>query len=281
MHRHVGYLLLLPFGLLAYTHSIQAACIDPAQLAHSTVSITRYFDDAEREINRGRVGVRGTGWFLSPTTIVTAEHVTAGMNLSTEVWKPIEIVDGDGSQLISARIQRLAGAQAERLAVIELQRAVSAARIVEVRGKPLMPEEQVMTLAYLEGRLHPVTGRFVLYGDDGKLAGMALLEVYEGDNRLVIDHGASGAPVVDCDGRVAAVVSNVFTQSIVFASREIRISTAWGMPNVLSVPVQVLDDSSKSNETEVLQRHSSAAIADDAGGSDIVGRPPNNRVLLP
>jgi hypothetical protein len=45
-------------------------------------------------------------------------------------------------------------------------------------------------------------------------AGTALL--YEGDNRLVIDHGASGASVVDCDGRVAAVVSNVFTQSLVF-----------------------------------------------------------------
>lgn len=281
MHRGIGYLLLVPFVLLVYMQSIQAACIDPAQLAHSTVSITRYFEEAERDTYRDLVGVRGTGWFLSPTTIVTAEHVTAGMKLSTEVWKPIEVADGDGSQLIAARIQRLAGAQAERLAVIELQRAVSAARIVEVRRKPLVPEEQVVTLAYPAGRLHPVAGRFVRFGDVGKLAGMVLLEVYEGDNRLVIDHGASGAPVIDCDGRVAAVVSNVFTQSIVFASREIRISTAWGMPNVVSVPVQVLDDSPKSTETEVLQRHSSAAFADDAGASDSVGRPANNRVLLP
>ena len=35
--------------------------------------------------------------------IVTAEHVTAGMRLSTEDWKPLEIVDGDGSQFIAAR----------------------------------------------------------------------------------------------------------------------------------------------------------------------------------
>lgn len=90
-------------------------------------------------------------------------------------------------------------------------------------------------------------GRFVRFGDDGKLAGMALLEFYEGENRLVIDHGASGAPVIDCDGRVAAVISNVFTQSIVWASRQIRISTAWGMPNVVSVPVQALDEFAQAN----------------------------------
>lgn len=133
-----------------------------------------------------------------------------------------------------------------------------------------MPEEQIMMLAYPAGRPHPVAGRFVHFGDNGKLEGMALLEVYEGDNRLIIDHGASGTPVIDCDGRVAAVVSNVFTQSIVFASREIRISTAWGMPNVVSVPVQALDGSPRSTETEVLQRDSSAAFADGAGGSDAV-----------
>ena len=69
--------------------------------------------------------------------------------------------------------------------------------------------------------------------------------MYEGDDRLVIDHGASGAPVVDCDGRVAAVVSNVFTQSLVWACRQIRSSTAWGMPNVVSVPVLALDDLSR------------------------------------
>jgi hypothetical protein len=36
---------------------------------------------------------------------------------------------------------------------------------------------------------------------------MALLEMYDGDDRLVLDHGASGAPVFDCMGRIVAVVS--------------------------------------------------------------------------
>jgi hypothetical protein len=237
------------FGVVLVLASAQAkaACVGPAQLAHSVVSITRHFDDVERSARPDLIGVRGTGWFLSPTTIVTAEHVTAGMKLSTEDWKVLEIVDGDSSEFIAARIQRLAGGKAERLAVIELQRAVPVARSVTIRKEPLAPDEKVVTFAYPAGRPRVVEGRFVRFGEDGKLAGTALLEMYEGDNRLVIDHGASGAPVVDCEGRVAAVVSNVFTQSLVWASRQIRISTAWGMPNVVSVPVQALEELPKSD----------------------------------
>jgi Trypsin-like peptidase domain len=247
MHGRIRSWLFVPFILLANTTTSNAACIDPKQLAHSAVSIMRYFDDDERETHRGLTGVRGTAWFLSPTAIVTAEHVAAAMTLSTEDWKLLEIVDGDGSQFIAGRLQRLAGAQSERLAVIELQRAVSNAQSVAIRKKPLVPEEQVITFTYPGGRPHLVGGRFVRVGDDGKLTGMALLELYEGENRLVVDHGASGAPVVDCDGRVAAVVSDIFTQTIHWAQREIRISTAWGMPNVVSVPIQALDDLSQRN----------------------------------
>jgi len=265
MHARVGRLLFVPLLLLSNIQPVRAACIDPAQFVHSTVSIMRHFDDAERDERPDLIGVRGTAWFLSPTTIVTVEHVSAGMKLSAEIWKPLEIVDGESSQFIAARIQRLAGAQAERLAVIELQRAVSDARSFAIRKEPLVPEQQVITLAYPAGRLQPVSGRFVRLGDDGKLTGMALLEFYEGDNRLIIDHGASGAPVIDCNGRVAAVVSNVFTQSIQGVSREVRISTAWGTPNVVSVPAQVLDDFSKA-ELEVLQLNSSAAYANRIDG---------------
>jgi hypothetical protein len=249
MHgRRIGYRLLVLFVLLANTQATNAACIDPAQLARSSVSLMRHFDEGEHP---GLIGIRGTGWFLSPTTIVTAEHVTAAMKLSAEEWKPLEIMAGDGSQLIAARILRLAGGPAEKLAVMELQHAASDARSVAIRKEPLAPEEQVMTLAYPAGRPHLVKGRFVRFGDGGKLAGMALLEMYEGENRLVIDHGASGAAVVDCDGRVAAVVTNVFTQSFVWASREIRISTAWGMPNVVSIPVQALDESASVAPTPI------------------------------
>jgi hypothetical protein len=246
MYCNFGFRLSVLFVALVSTR-VNAACIDPAQLAHSTVSIMRSFDDGERGARPDLMGVRGTGWFLSPTTLVTAEHVSKAMKLTAVDWKLLEIIDGDVHEFISARIQRLAGATAEKLAVIELQRSISDVRSIAIRKEPLMPDEQVMTIAYPDGRLHFAGGRFVRFGDDGKLADMALLEIYEGENRLVIDQGASGAPVIDCAGRIAAVVSNVFTQSLFWASREIKISTAWGTPNVVSVPVEALENASRAD----------------------------------
>jgi hypothetical protein len=236
-----GGRLLAVFVLLANTGTVNAACVDARQLAHTAVNIMRHFDEAQREAHHDLIGIRGTGWFLTPTMVVTAEHVTAAMDLSMDEWKPLEITGENGSQFVPARIQRLAGGPLEKLAVIELQHTVAGSQSATIRNERLQPEEPVVTLAYPAGIAHLVSGRFAQFGE-GKLAGMALLEMYEGENRLIIDHGASGAPVVDCAGRVVAVITNVFTQNLSWSYRVIRISTAWGMPNVVSVPVQTLDD---------------------------------------
>ena len=190
------------------------------------------------------LGVRGTGWFLSPTSIVTVEHVAAAMKLSEQDWKQVEIGTGESRQSVPVRIQRLAG-YGEKIAVLELQTAFSGAQGFRLRMEPLAPEEPVVSLAYPGGRLRVVGGRFVQYGDGDKLAGTALLEMYDGNDRLVLDHGSSGAPVVDCAGRVVAVVSNLFTTTIRFMSTTRRISTAWGSPNVVSVPITVLKELSR------------------------------------
>jgi hypothetical protein len=168
------------------------------------------------------------------------------MKLSTQEWKSVRIEDDADGQSNSVRMQRVAGSHAEKLAVLELQTAVPNARSVAIRMLPLMPEDRVVTFAYPNDRLHTVVGRFVQYADTGRLAGTALLEIFEGENRLVIDYGASGAPVFDCEGRVAAVISTVITQilSTPFGNR--RVSTAWGSPNVVSVPIQQLMEFSKA-----------------------------------
>jgi hypothetical protein len=82
----------------------------------------------------------------------------------------------------------------------------------------------------------------VQYGEDGNFAGTALLEMYDGNDRLVLDHGASGAPVLDCEGRVVAVVGIAITQTVKLLASVVRTSTAWQTPNVVSIPIQVLDD---------------------------------------
>ena len=223
-----------------------ATCVDASTLAHSTVSITRYFAGDDSKADTDLLGIRGTAWFLSSTSMVTVEHVATAMELSDRNWKQVEILEGENKQTIDVRILRLAGSHSEKIAVLELRTAFSGAQGLQIRMEPLAPEEQVVSLAYPGSRLRLVGGRFVQYGDSDKLAGTALLEMYDGDNRLVLDHGASGAPVLDCEGRVVAVVSNIFTQTLQFPSRAIRISTAWGSPNVVSVPIQVLKEFSQA-----------------------------------
>jgi hypothetical protein len=234
------------FALITTSSAVVAACIDPAALAHSTMSIMRHFDDNEMVGNPSVLAIRGTGWFLSPTSMVTVEHVAAAMNLSQQDWKQIEIGNEDSAQPIAVRVQRLAGGNKEKIAVLELQTPFSGAQSLQLRMASFVPEEPVVSLAYPHSHLRVVGGRFVQYGDGERLAGTALLEMYDGDDRLVLDHGASGAPVFDCNGRVGAVVSNLFTTTIQFLSVAKRVSTAWGSPNVVSVPVPVLLDVSRA-----------------------------------
>ncbi len=265
MRARKGHLLLVSFLLFASIQPVRSACVDPEKLQHTTVRIMRHFADDESVAHPDLVGVRATGWFLSSSAIVTAAHVVDAMKLSTEDWKPLEIMDGDRSQFVAARIEHLAGAYSEKLAVIELRRAVSDSLSFSIRKEPLQPEEPVTAIAYPAGRRQFVSGRFVRFGDSQKLTGMALLEMYKGDNRLVIDHGASGAPVLDCNGRVVAVVSNVFTQSMYWDHHEIRMSTAWGLPNVVSIPIQTLDDISEPETSS----NSSATFGHKAGAAEM------------
>lgn len=235
--------LLLVLALVAASSRIEAACVDPSKLVRSTVRIERVFGEDERNANPGVFGIGGTGWFISPQLIVTAAHVAEAMHLSEKDWKDVEIQGGQSKGSIPVRIQRLVGSQSEKIAVLELKSSFSGAAVLQIRVEPLVPDEHVVSLAYPNRDLRVAGGRFVRYGaDDDKLAGAALLEMYDGDDRLVLDHGASGAPVLDCEGRVVAVVTTLITQTIPSMFGVMRTSTAWQSPNVISIPSQALKD---------------------------------------
>jgi hypothetical protein len=234
--------LLCALVLVATSEGIQASCVDPTALVHSTVNITRQFGEEEQRAEPGVLGVRGTGWFLSPRLIATAAHVAEAMHLSAQDWKEIEIKERDRPASLPARILRVAGPHPDKIAVLELQTPFAGATVLPNRRGSLVPDERLVSLAYPGSELRFAAGRFVQYGDDAKFAGMALLEMHDGDDRLVLDHGASGAPVIDCEGRVVAVVSMLITQSISLLSSTVRASTAWQTPNVVSIPIEVLND---------------------------------------
>jgi hypothetical protein len=244
MHRRT--LGLTALVLLSVSTRLEASCIDPASLAHAAVSVTRYLDEAERAAQPGLIGTRGTAWFLSPATIVTAGHVSAAMMLTPQDWKQLEISDGDVVRSVLARVERVIGTGPEKLAVLALQSEFPGARSAAVRTAPLAPEDQVVTFAYPDGRPRVVGGRFVKYVDDERFAGAALLEMFDGNDRMAVDYGASGAPVYDCDARIVAVVTTVITQTVPGFSGRMRTSTPWGTPNVLSVPIQTLKEYSEA-----------------------------------
>jgi len=221
---------------------IEAACIDPSMFVQSTMSIARHFNEDERKAQPGVIGIRGTAWFLSSRSLVTAAHVAEAMQLSALEWKDVELHNSEGKQSVSVRVLYLAGLGLEKIAVLELDSAISNAAVLQRRAGPLVPNEQVVSLAYPDNRLRFAGGRFVQQGDDDKFAGSALFEMYDGNDRLVLDHGASGAPVLDCDGRVVAVVTTLITRTMNFLSNVIRISTAWQSPNVVAIPIQVLKE---------------------------------------
>jgi hypothetical protein len=226
--------------LVAASSGGAASCVDPSTLVRSTVSISREFSEDERRAAPAIFGIRGTGWFLSPRRIVTAAHVAEAMHLSAHEWKEIELRERERRAAIPARIAGVAGPHAEKTALIELQAALPGAVPLRVRMEPLVPEERVLSLAYPNGRLRFASGRFVEYATEENRIGMTLVEMHDGNDRLVLDHGASGAPVLDCEGRVVAVVSTLITQTITLPTGPVRVSTAWRTANVVAIPAEVL-----------------------------------------
>ncbi len=157
---------------------------------------------------------------------------------------------------VNARLLAVVRALPEGFAIFELREPFPDAQTLKLREKPLSRNEPVRSIAYLD-RLRFAKGRFAEIAGSNDVPrdhpfakvrpGSGLFEMWDieerNNDRFVLDHGASGAPIVDCEGQVVAVASSIVTQgSLYFAGREITLTTSWGLANNTAALIQPLFD---------------------------------------
>ena len=249
--------ILVPMMVIAQCARAEDACIDPSTLAATTVSITRYFT-ADEKSTPSFDGYRATAWFYGSTRYLVsiAHFVDDAPVLPRGEWRKVDVQQRDVTVLVSARLLSVVTALPEGFALFELREPFPNAQTLKLREKPLSRNEPVRSIAYLDGlrfakgRFAEIAGSSDIPGDQpfAKVRpGSGLFEMWDieerNNDRYVLDHGASGAPIVDCEGNVAAVASSIVTQgSLYFAGRETRLTTPWGMANNTAALIQPLFD---------------------------------------
>ena len=233
----------------------QDTCIDPSTLTATTVSITRYFTDDEKA-RQSLDGYRATAWFYGSTRYLVsiAHFVDDAPVLPRGEWRKVDVQQRDVTVQMNARLLTVVDALPEGLALFELREPFPNAETLKLRERPLSKNEPVLSVAYLDG-LRFAKGTFSQIMGSGNIPrdhpfakvrpGSGLFEMWDieerNNDRYVLDHGASGAPIVDCEGNVAAVASGFLTQgSLHFAGKEIRLTTPWGMANNTATLIQPL-----------------------------------------
>ena len=226
---------------------ISEKCIDKESSAQSVAAITRYshlYDDPHVATVLGVEG--GSIWFLKEDEPVLALHVAQSLGLSNREWIPVEIYQNDRDakiyrhQRIRARLFRTISWGLDGLAVLKLEEPFQGARPLVIRAEPLEPGEKIITPAYPGGFLELTTGYFL--GNDFTLSnerkeGSYAIEI--DGNRLALDVGASGAPVLDCAGQVVAAVS---AQFYLVSENGLAEATRRGEKTNVAIPVTILSE---------------------------------------
>ena len=229
-------------------------CINPSTLTPTTVGITRYFTDDEKPPSLE--GYRATAWFYGSTRYLVsiAHFVDDAPVLPRGEWRKVDVRQRDVTVQVSARLLSVVKALPEGFAIIELREPLPGAQTLKLREKPLSRNEPVRSIAYPDG-LRFAKGRFAEIAASSDIPrdhpfakvrpGSGLFEMWDieerNNDRFVLNHGASGAPIVDCEGNVVAVASSLVTQGgLSFAGREIRLTTPWGIANNTAALTQPL-----------------------------------------
>ena len=244
----------------AESQGSRESCVDPSIAARAVVSIARYFGEPRRDGNADVVGERATAWFYtSPRLLVTAAHFAN--DLPDAGWHEAELRQAarEGEPEITAQVQLQVAVKGrifegarrgpgpmglgDDVAIMELHDPFPNAAVLDVQPTVPAPDADVLVLGYPDGRMQAARGIVRRTREPaGRYASLALLEV-QGANRLLLNGGASGAPVLDCgQGAVVAVLNGLLTSpSLPFLPPGyVVIPTPWGSPTNTAVPASAL-----------------------------------------
>lgn len=196
----------------------------------------------------------GTVWFISRQQVVAILH---GHSAVLEDWTEITLETGNvlgfAPTIRTATLARVSqvidtGAP-EQLYVIELAETFTDIEVPRVRFGAPGDNEPVYSLTYHDNLFSVATGRHVLPKQSSDLDQQTeppppflmfeLADPAEKD-RLIVDHGSSGSPIFDCSGHVVASATLVVSQEKNFLGTTVRMSSAWGDPNVFGTPTGMI-----------------------------------------
>lgn len=236
------------------------SCVDASPSARAVVSVARYFNEPLREGNGEVVGEQATAWFYtSPRLLVTAAHFAN--DFPDGAWQEVELRQAvrEGQPEIATRVRLRVAVKgrisegprrgpgttglADDVAIMELHDPFPNATVLDVQATLPTPDATVLVVGYPDGRMQAARGIVRRAGDAvSRYSGLALVEV-QGDNRLLLNAGASGAPVLDCaKGAVVAVLNGLLTSpSLPFLPPQYAVvPTPWGSPTNTAVPASTL-----------------------------------------
>jgi hypothetical protein len=238
---------LLFLALLAGSRAASAEdCVDPRSYADSVVRIERAADD-----HRGISWV-GSGWFHgSQQVLITNEHVTGKLGLSTTEWTTVQLTTakpGTARTFVQALRARLLVRDARAdVALVQLERPAMGVRPLDLRIGAVAPGEPLAIAGYAGGLLHFGTGR--AYAGSQPVAryhqppSQFAIDVQGDANLDAFAPGGSGSPVMGCDGTVAGIFSNYIDErylSLFGTSGAKGRPTPRASPNAFAIKVEIL-----------------------------------------
>ncbi|MFE1599721.1 S1 family peptidase [Methylobacterium sp. ID0610] len=249
-----------PAAARADTQEQTGSCVDPSLATRAVVSVSRYFTEPLHEAGGDVVGEQATAWFYtSPRLLVTAAHFAN--DLPDGAWQEVELRQAgrEGEPETATRVRLRVAVKgkisegprrgpgptglANDVAIMELDDPFPNAAVLDVQLTIPAQNASVLILGYADGRMQAARGVVRRAGEAaGRYAGLALIEV-QGSNRLLLNGGASGAPVLDCaKGAVVAVLNGLLTSpSLPFLPpQHAVIPTPWGSPTNTAVPAATL-----------------------------------------